>query len=185
MTPEGGSVKLASARRCRSAKIDILSGMGGLRVLAPKILEPRWSQFSVPDRMLDILVAEISLQRPRSPCAPVQSAKARGSAWQAMVSGLKPSLNAQQPLPCVFLTAPNGNNRIRKARFLNQNSPGVPNAGKMFFAPRPKIALQHIPPESGHSGAWRECFHFVTFPRSRLRRFLSTVLAERQSVAKD
>jgi hypothetical protein len=31
----------------------------------PKILETRWAQFSVPHRMLNVAVAEISLQRPR------------------------------------------------------------------------------------------------------------------------
>jgi hypothetical protein len=32
------------------------------RSLAPKILEPRWIQFGVPHRMLDILVTQVSLQ---------------------------------------------------------------------------------------------------------------------------
>ena len=36
-----------------------------------------------------------------------------------------------------------GNFRIRKAEFLNQTSLLRPDLEKMFFAPRPKIFLQH------------------------------------------
>ena len=37
---------------------------GNARVLPPKILEPRRRQFCVPDRVLDIAMAQLSLHRP-------------------------------------------------------------------------------------------------------------------------
>src|SRR5262245_65009473 len=44
--------KRKSSRTCR-------------RQLAPKILEPVWRHFGVSDRVLDVLVPEVVLQRPR------------------------------------------------------------------------------------------------------------------------
>jgi hypothetical protein len=65
-----------------------------------------------------------------------------------------------------------GNNTIRRPGFLNQNLPCAPNPGKMFFAAEPKIVLQHIPPESGHSRWGRRLtgeFFFATFDQHQCR----------------
>jgi hypothetical protein len=36
----------------------------GLRFLAPEIPKPSWTQFRVPDRVLNVFVAQVGLQRP-------------------------------------------------------------------------------------------------------------------------
>jgi hypothetical protein len=49
-----------------------------------------------------------------------------------------------------------GNIRIRKAEFLNQTSLLRPDLERMFFAPRPKIFLQHYRSEADSCTAAKE-----------------------------
>ncbi len=71
--------------------------------LTPKILEPRGRQFCVPDRVLNVPVAQVSLQRPRVVALVGQSATA------GVPQHVRVSLEAQSRLDTYAL------NRLRRS----------------------------------------------------------------------
>jgi len=86
---------MARHRRSRikdASQIDI--PLPAARFLAPEIFKPRWAQFRVPHRMLDVLVPQVSLQRARVMPPVCKRIAARMAQHVRMHTELEPGLDA-------------------------------------------------------------------------------------------
>src|SRR5262249_33273883 len=88
----GSRPELAGARKRRHQDAQ------GLRSASPKVLEPVRRHFGVPDRVLNVLVSEVVLQRPRvvtivGELEPTGVAKHVGVDWEWHLGGLADALD--------------------------------------------------------------------------------------------